>query len=127
MLGTPDLSLLTSRVAADTREGGPGPTPVLTRALERIGWNSIPDAPVEYVADELALLLNACVHEHRDVRQLAFRVASMFRELGPNLDGGLPPIEAYLPAAEELLRLYVNNVATGAPALVFDPDQLLRE
>jgi hypothetical protein len=33
----------------------------------------------------------------------------VFRDAGPNLDGGLPPIEAYLPAAEELLQHYVAN------------------
>ncbi len=102
-------------------------TPVLTRALERIGWNSVPDASVAYVASEMALLLDACVDAHRDVRALSFNIASVFRELGPHLDGGLPPVEAYLPAAEELLRLYVSNVSTGAAPPAFNPEELLRE
>jgi hypothetical protein len=38
----------------------------------------------------------------------------VFRDAGPNLDGGLPPIEAYLPAAEELLERYVRNETTVA-------------
>lgn len=100
-------------------------TPVLTRALERIGWNSVPDASIDYVAAEMALLLEACVQSYREVHTLTFNIALVFRELGPHLDGGLPPIEAYLPAAEELLRLYVRNVSTGAPA--FNPDELLIE
>jgi hypothetical protein len=45
----------------------------------------------------------------RDVDALAHGIAAVFRDAGPNLDGGLPPIEAYLPAAEELLQHYVAN------------------
>ncbi len=121
------FSELARRVAVDTRAHGPGLTPVLTRALERIGWNSVPDASIDYVAAELALLLDACVQTHRDVRTLAFNIAAVFRELGPHLDGGLPPVEAYLPAAEELLRLYESNIATGASLPAFDPEQLMQE
>jgi hypothetical protein len=31
------------------------------------------------------------------------------RDTGPLLDGGLPPVEAYYPAAEALLRRYVAD------------------
>jgi hypothetical protein len=46
---------------------------------------------------------------------LAHGIAAVFRDAGPNLDGGLPPIEAYLPAAEELLQHYVNNDLSERP------------
>lgn len=100
---------------------------MLTRALERIGWRSVPDAPIDLVAGELALLIEQCVRQHGDVHALAFHAARLFRDLGPQLDGGLPPVEAYLPAAEETLRLYVSNVSTGVPTPAFNPDEALGE
>ena len=122
MIRFPELK---ARFGDDTGIGGPGATPVLTRALERIGWRSVPDAPMELVAGELALLVEQCVRQHGDVHALAFYVARLFRDLGPHLDGGLAPVEAYLPAAEEVLRLYVTNVATGARSPDFNPDDML--
>ena len=52
-------------------------------------------------------LVDACVHVDRDVLALTHGIASVLRDTGPLLDGGLPPVEAYLPAAEDVLRLYV--------------------
>jgi anti-sigma factor RsiW len=38
----------------------------------------------------------------------------------PLLDGGLPPVEAYLPAAEDVLRLYVENrLPDTSPSVMF--------
>jgi hypothetical protein len=58
-------------------------------------------------------MFDSCVHLHRDVQALAYAIASVMRDAGPLLDGGLPPIEAYLPAAEEVLRLYVEPPSSG--------------
>ena len=62
----------------------------------------------EELASHLVLLLDACVHEHRDVMALLLAIAHVLRDVGPMLDGGLPPAEAYLPAAEELVQHYVR-------------------
>jgi hypothetical protein len=107
---------LKTRFLADTGLFGGGATPALTRALERIGWRAVRDPSPEELASYLLHLLEGCVHEHRDTATLAHGIALALRESGPLLDGGLPPVEAYLPAAEELLRLYVQNDGGGAPA-----------
>jgi hypothetical protein len=108
------LEALSARFRADTGFGGGGAALVLTRGLERIGWRSVREPTPEVLASYLVMLLDACVHEHRDVDALVHGIAAVFRDAGPNLDGGLPPIEAYLPAAEELLERYVRNETTVA-------------
>jgi hypothetical protein len=113
---------LRTRFLADTVPGGTGATPSLTRSLERIGWRSMQDPSPAEVAGELVLLVEQCVRGHRDVQALAYAIATFFRDVGPSLDGGLPPTEAYLPAAEELLRLYVANERPSAQPSVFNPD-----
>lgn len=113
---------LRTRFLADTAPGGPGATPALTRSLERIGWRSMQDPSSAEVAGELVLLVEQCVREHRDVHTLAHAIATFFRDVGPNLDGGLPPVEAYLPAAEEVLRLYVANDGHVASPPSFNAD-----
>ena len=104
---------LCQRYLDDTRPGGPGGTPALTRALEHIGWHAVRDPSPEELAQHLVLLLDACVHEHRDVLTLTDGIAMALRDTGPLLDGGLPPVQAYLPAAEELLDRYLSD--DGAP------------
>ena len=86
-----------------------GVVAALTRALEQIGWRSVREPSPEEMADHLAGLLDACVREHHDVSELTRAVATALRDGGPLLDGGLPPVEAYEPAAEELLRLFVQD------------------
>ncbi len=113
---------LRERFLADTAPCGPGATPGLTRSLERIGWRSMQDPSASDVAGELVLLVEQCVSGHRDVHALAYSIATFFRDVGPSLDGGLPPTEAYLPAAEELLRLYVYNHRAAAASPAFNPD-----
>ncbi len=113
---------LRTRFLSDTGPGAPGATPALTRSLERIGWRSMQEPSSADVAGELVLLVEQCVREHRDVRTLAYAIATFFRDVGPNLDGGLPPVEAYLPAAEEVLRLYVMNDVNAAPSTSFNAD-----
>ena len=100
---------LRHRYLADTGFGGPGASPALARALERIGWRAVREPTPEELSGDLAELLDACVHDHRDVGALTHGIAITLRAAGPLLDGGLPPVEAYLPAAQEVLQLYVRN------------------
>jgi hypothetical protein len=86
-----------------------GAVAALTRALERIGWRAVREPSPEEMADHLGGLLDACIREHHDVAELTRAVAAALRDGGPLLDGGLPPVEAYEPAAEELLRLLVAD------------------
>lgn len=105
---------LRARYRDDTRAGGPGATPGLTRALERIGWRAVREPTPAELAGYLVLLLDDCVHGHGDPAALSHAIARVLREVGPLLDGGLPPVEAYLPAAEELLLWYVRDEGSGA-------------
>lgn len=100
------FSALRARFLEDTAFGGPGATPALAAALERIGWRAVQEPTPEELADHLLLLLEQCVYEHHDVSALAYQIALALRDTGPLLDGGLPPVEAYLPAASEILTQY---------------------
>lgn len=99
---------LRARYLADTAAGGTGATPSITRALEQIGWRSVGEPSSDELAGHLVYMFDDCVHTHRDVSALAYAIADVMRETGPLLDGGQPPTEAYLPAAEEVVRLYVS-------------------
>ena len=98
---------LRAQFLADTHQGSSGAAPGLARALEQIGWRAVLDPTPEELASHIAFLVDACVHDHHDVTLLVHATARMLRDHGPLLDGGLPPEEAYVPAAEELLRQYV--------------------
>jgi hypothetical protein len=97
---------LRRRFAADVGAGGSA-APALARALEQIGWRAVQESTPEDVASHLVFLVDACVHEHHDVDLLVRAVAGLLRDHGPLLDGGLPSVEAYVPAAEELVRQYI--------------------
>ena len=99
---------LRARLASDTGVGAGGASPGMARALERIGWRAVRESTPEELGSHLVALLQACIDDHHDVEQLAYAIAMTLRAAGPSLDGGLPPTEAYLPAAEELLREYVS-------------------
>jgi hypothetical protein len=100
---------LKERYQVDTAFGGRGAAPALAIALERIGWRAVRDPSPEELSGDLALLVEACVHDHRQVLDLTYAIASTLRHAGPLLDGSLPPVEAYLPAAEEVLQRYVAH------------------
>lgn len=103
------FTALRERYLRDTAPGSTGATPAITRALEQVGWLSVGESNVDDMAGYLVHMFDDCVHTHRNPSALAHAIADVMRDAGPLLDGGLPPVEAYLPAAEELLRLYVRN------------------
>ncbi|GLC23551.1 hypothetical protein [Roseisolibacter agri] len=107
------FAALRARFREDTMGGGVGATPGLTRALDRIGWRAVRDPSPEELAGYVVYLLEACVDEHQDVAALTHALAALLRDCGPLLDGGLPPVDAYTPAAEELLREYVAPSASA--------------
>jgi hypothetical protein len=112
---TVSYTTLRARLDRDLAFGSSGATPALARALAAIGWRSVREPSPEELAQHLLLLVDECVHGHRDVTVLAHGIAAMLRDVGPLLDGGLPPVEAYRPAAEALLEHYVNDHGDTAP------------
>jgi hypothetical protein len=110
------LAALRSRFLQDVQGGGSA-APALAGALERIGWGAVQESSAEELASHVVYLVDACVHDHYDPALLAHEIAAMLRDHGPLLDGGLPPVDAYVPAAEELLRQYVSPMpqAGGGP------------
>ena len=99
---------LRTRFAEDTQFGAGGAAPRLAAALEQIGWRSVGDPSADDVASHLVSLVEACVHDHHDADLLEHAIAALLRDVGPSLDGGMPPVDAYLPAAEEVLRRYID-------------------
>lgn len=85
-----------------------GATPRLSDALAAIGWHSVGEPTPDELADYLVELLDACVTDHHDAERLVSDIARLMRDSGPLLDGGLPPVAAYEPAAREVLERYVR-------------------
>jgi hypothetical protein len=81
----------------------------LAAALEAIGWRGADTVSAEEVAELLLPAIDACAHRDHDVAALYREVAEVLRGAGPLLDGGLPPVSAYLPAAEEVIRRFVTS------------------
>ncbi len=104
MLG---FSTLRDRFHHDRNAGGAAPR--LASALAAIGWHSVIDPTPEEVADYMAELVDACVTDHHDVERLVTDIARLLRDAGPLLDGGLPPVAAYEPAAREVLERYIRD------------------
>lgn len=100
-------AILRDHYLSDTG-GGRSAAPALARALELLGWHAVQESSPDELASHVVFMLDDCVHRHRDMDVLAREIAGLMRDHGPFLDGGLPPMEAYLPAAEELLRLYTH-------------------
>lgn len=97
---------LRERYALDRRAGGA--TPGLAAALAAVGWHSVGEPSPEELADYLVELVDACITEHHDPELLVSEIARLLRDNGPLLDGGLPPVAAYEPAAREVLERYVR-------------------
>jgi hypothetical protein len=105
----PPYAAFRDRYLRDTAPGSSGAVPAIARALEHIGWRSVGEPSADDMAAHLVFMFDDCAHTHHDVAALAYAIADAMRDAGPLLDGGLPPAEAYLPAAEELLQRYVRN------------------
>lgn len=103
------LAALRNCYEQDTRFGGGGASAPMAASLAAIGWRAVQEPTPEELTEFLVDLLADCVTGHRDVAALSYAVARALRDTGPLLDGGLPPVEAYLPAAEEVLRGYCSR------------------
>ena len=103
------FAALRDRYEYDRRAGGA--TPRLAEVLAAIGWGAVQDPSPEELAAELVELVETCVSDHRDLERLVADIARLLRDFGPMLDGGLPPVEAYEPAASEVVERYVRNVS----------------
>ena len=101
------FSVLRERFALDRTAGGA--TLHLAAALAAIGWHSVGEPTPDELADYLVELVDNCISGHHDPEQLVSDIARLMRDSGPLLDGGLPPVAAYEPAARELLERYVRN------------------
>jgi hypothetical protein len=106
---------LRDRFRADGHAGGGAAAPALARALEDIGWRAVEESSADELASHLVYMVAACVDEHHDPSMLVRDVAGLLRDHGPLLDGGLPPVDAYEPAATELLALYVGGADRPRP------------
>ena len=111
------FAALRERFVEDQQAGGA--TPGLAAALHAIGWGAVQDPSPEELADHLVEMVDACVTGHRDTAQLVSDLAALLRDCGPRLDGGLPPVAAYVPAAEEVMDRYVRG-ATLVERKTFD-------
>jgi hypothetical protein len=98
---------LRERYLADRH--GAAAVAALAAALSAIGWRAVREPSPEELAGHLVHLIDACVTEHHDPERLVRDVARMLRDHGPFLDGGLPPVAAYEPAAVDVLQRYVSG------------------
>ncbi|MHB1223715.1 MAG: hypothetical protein ACYC2G_06655 [Gemmatimonadaceae bacterium] len=101
------LVALRERHLSDRNAGGASPG--IAAVLVSIGWRSVGDPSPEELAGYIAELIDTCVTDHHDAAWLVSAVAHLFRDCGPLLDGGLPPAEAYEPAAREALERYIRS------------------
>jgi hypothetical protein len=101
------FSGLRARYHHDRAAGGA--TPRLADALAAIGWHSVGEPSPAELADYVVELLDTCISGHHDPGRLVSDVARLLRDSGPLLDGGLPPVAAYEPAARELLERYLRD------------------
>ena len=112
------FAALRERYLADRHAGGAAPG--LADALTIIGWRSVGEPTADELASHLVELVDACVTDHHETERLVSAVARAMRDHGPLLDGGLPPVAAYEPAALDVLERYVRgDVRRADPALGF--------
>jgi hypothetical protein len=78
----------------------------LTRALEAIGWRGGDSVDAAEVAQEVLPSIASCVREHGELGVMYRQIAEILRASGPVLDGSLPPVHDYLPAAAEVVRRF---------------------
>jgi hypothetical protein len=111
--GPVSIEALAQRFTADQRaslgDGESGPEARLTRAFDAIGWRSAGGESLEGVAAFAAQILAACVTGHRNTATAVRDIADLMRQSMADLDGSMPPASAFVPAAEDVLRRYVND------------------
>lgn len=90
---------------AGTAEGGS--LSKLTRAIEAIGWRGGDSAEPAEVAQDVLPSITSCAREHGNLGTMYREIAEVLRASGPVLDGSLPPVHDYIPAAAEVVRRFV--------------------
>jgi hypothetical protein len=105
----PSLDELRERYFYDLRHEDRVPVKELEFALWRAGTLFRGDAHPPEAAPHLQALVEACVHEHLDVRRLARDLAALLRE-SVDLRLGFPvePHAAWVPRAVVIVREYVH-------------------
>jgi len=110
MTSLPDLRALRARFEQQERASAGGPRvafeTAFVAALEAIGWRSAGDDAVAMVATDAESIVDACVHGHGDVARAARDLAALMRRFAPRHSDFLDATEAFIPAAEEVLRRY---------------------
>lgn len=96
---------LRARFAAD----GPDAESRLEKALDEIGWRGAHGLPSDEVAGIAVEILRECVHSHRDVSRATDELAELLRSAAAILDGGSMSTDMFIPAAEEVIRLYAGS------------------
>jgi hypothetical protein len=83
----------------------------LYAALEAIGWRAAGEDALALVASLGTTIIDACVYGHHDVSAAARDLADLMRHYAPRHSDFLAPLEDFIPAAQEVLHLYVVGVA----------------
>ena len=91
----------------DAGAGESGATSRLTRAIEAIGWRGGDSAEPAEVAGDVLPSIASCAHGHGNLGTMYREIAEVLRASGPVLDGSLPPVHDYLPAAAEVVRGFI--------------------
>jgi hypothetical protein len=78
----------------------------LARALDTIGWRAASDTPAEDIASDLALIIDGCVHGHRDLVTLRGDIAACLWQHADHLDGSSAARDDWEPAAARIIDLY---------------------
>ena len=81
----------------------------LALALDSIGWRSADGLDSTEVAEIASHIVGECVRSHRDVSRAVDELAELLRAAAAMLDGGSMPAAMWVPAADELLSLYVSE------------------
>jgi hypothetical protein len=108
-----DIDALQQRFDRDEREspaGSGGATEErLAAALDDIGWRSAGGASSSEVAPLAGAIIASCVRDHRDPATAVQELATLLHDSMEPLDGGLPAVSEFMPAAAELLRRYTGE------------------
>ena len=108
-----DIDALQQRFLGDEAESparsGSAMEERLATALDEIGWRSAGGASSTEVAPLASAIIASCVRDHRDPATAVRELATLLRDSMEPLDGGLPAVSEFMPAAAELLRRYAGE------------------